>query len=310
MEYNLALMRFLCLFFILFSLQAKLEDHFKKVYGKLDIYRMKNIDFIYVINLDQRSKKFERCAHQLGFWEIVPYRFSAVNGWELPLETIQDVGILYEPWMTTGAWGTYYENPSWEVSKHEYVYKFGRVYFSHCMSRGAIGITLSHLSILQDAYDSDYETIWVMEDDIDILKNPHLLSDLIEKLDSAVGKDGWDILFTDQDTKNSLGYYVPCTGFAWRPNFQPKDESRFAARIAINADFRQVGARFGAYSMIIRRSGMKKLLDFFKEYQIFLPYDIEFPLPQDIRLFTPTFDIISTWPSSPSDNGAPNYLTQ
>jgi len=289
------------------SLHARVEDHFKAAIGKSDSHKMRNIDFIYVLNLDQRPEKFQRCAQLLALWGIEPYRFSAVNGWELSLETVTDVGVRYQPWMSTGAWGTYYEEDHWKEAVHEYVYKAGRTYFCHCMSLGAIGIALSHLSILQDAYDSGYETIWVMEDDIDILRNPHLLSDLIDRLDETVGEEEWDVLFTDQDTKNTLGHYVPCTGFAWRPNFYPAEISRFADRRIISPDFRSIGARFGAYSMIVRRSGMKKILDFMKEYNIFLPYDIEFPLPNDIKLYTVLVDIVSTWPGAPSDNGSPAY---
>lgn len=288
-------------------LKADVEDYFKKAENKADLHSIRNIDFIYVLNLDQRPEKFERCAQQLAFWGIVPYRFSAVNGWELSLETINEVGVTFEPWMATGTMGTYYAFEAEGAAQHEYVYLTGRTYFCHCMSRGAIGIVLSHLSILQDAYDSGYETIWVMEDDIDILQDPHQLSDLIEKLDEVVGKDQWDILFTDQDTKNSYGQYVPCTGFAWRPNYAPSDPHRFAHRMNVSADFRKVGARFGAYSMIVRRSGMKKILDFLKENKIFLPYDIEYPYPPDIRLYTVLKDVVSTWPGSPSDNGAPAY---
>lgn len=289
------------------SLHGKLEDHFKPAIGKTDAHTIKNIDFIYVLNLDQRPEKFQRCEQLLALWGIHPFRFSAVNGWELPLEAIEDVGVQFQPWMSTGGWGTYYEQDRWKEPAHEYVYKEGRVYFCHCMSLGAIGIALSHLSILQDAWDSGYETIWVMEDDIDIFHNPHILSDYIDRLDELVGKDGWDILFTDPDTKNTSGQYVPCTGFAWRPNFYPDHTERFADRKIIGSDFRSVGARFGAYSMIVRRSGMKKILEFLKEYNIFLPYDIEFPFPNDIKLYTVLVDIVSTWPKAPSDNGSPAY---
>jgi GR25 family glycosyltransferase involved in LPS biosynthesis len=299
--------RVLLLSLLSFGLQAKVEDHFKKALGKTDFHSMRNIDFIYVINLDQRPEKFARCAKQLALWGINPYRFSAVNGWELSLEVVNDVGIKLDPSMTRTQWGTYYVPGGNREPQHEPVQEIGRTYFSHCMSLGAIGINLSHLSILQDAYDSGYETIWVMEDDIDIMRNPHLLSDMIDKLNQLVGRDGWDILFTDPDTKNGFGQYVPCTGFAWRPNFQVSNPNRFAARQDISSEFRQVGARFGAYSMILQRSGMKKILDFLKTCHIFLPYDIEFPYPEDIRLFTVLFDIVSTTPGAPSDNGAPNY---
>ncbi len=292
-------------FLTLSVLQADVESHFKPALDKNGHHEMRNIDFIYVINLDQRPEKFARCADQLALYGIEPYRFSAVNGWELTLETINDVGVVLQPWMSLEKWGTYYEGDM--SPKHEHVHVFGRNYFCHCMSRGAIGIALSHLSVLQDAYDSEYETIWVMEDDIDVIKNPHMLSDLIDELESLVGKDGWDVLFTDPDTKNTRGEYVPSYGFAWRPNYYPSNPNQFSQRHDINGDLKKIGSRFGAYSMIVRRSGMKKILDFMKQYRIFLPYDIEYVFPPDIRLYSARMDIISTQPSAPSDNGAPNY---
>lgn len=59
--------------------------------------------------------------------------------------------------------------------------------------------------------------------------------------------------------------------------------------------------------MIVRRSGMKKLLKFFNKYQIFLPYDMDFVLPNDIKLFTVNEDVVSTITNALSDNGGPNY---
>lgn len=289
------------------QLQASnIQDFFKSAPGKIEGSQLRNIDFIYMINLDQRPEKFASSLQHLRFYDIEPYRFSAVNGWELTLNTINELGVCLEPWMSAGGLGTYYAD-NFEP-KHEQVNVWGRNYFCHCMSPGAIGIVLSHLSILQDAYDSDYKTIWVMEDDIEIKQAPSILSDLIDRLDNIVGQDGWDILFTDPDTKNNQNVYVPSYGFAWRPNYFPSDPGRFAMRTDISPDFRRIGARFGAYSMIVRRSGMKKILDFFKTFKIFLPYDIEFVLPNDIRLYAVTYDIVSTQPGAKSDNGAPNYL--
>ena len=298
--------KYLLLLLSLSTVHANIDAYFKQAPDKSNPKQMRNIDFIYVINLDQRPEKFDRCIQQLSLYGIEPYRFSAVNGWELSLETINDVGVWFQPWMSREKWGTYYEG-NFEP-KHEPIQVFGRNYFCHCMSRGAIGIALSHLSVLQDAYDSGYETIWVMEDDIEILRDPHHLSDLIDQLDEIVGKEGWDVLFTDPDTKNNDGQYVPSYGFAWRPNYYPPQPERFGQRTDVGSDFRRVGSRFGAYSMIVRRSGMEKVLDFMKTYQIFLPYDIEFVLPPDIRLYTLRYDLVSTKPASPSDNGGPNYL--
>jgi len=289
-------------------LHANIEKYFKKAEGKQSYNRMRNIDMLYIINLDRRPEKFAQCEAVLAPYGIRPYRFSAVNGWELPLTVINDVGVKFESWMERNHWGTYYPLDGNGTPSHEIVHQVGRTYFCHCMSRGAVAIVLSHLSVLQDAYDSGYDTIWVMEDDIEIKKNPLELSELIEKLDDAVGRKKWDILFTDRDTKNQAGEYVPCLGHAWRPNFKPENPDRFRTQKNIDHNFRKIGARYGAYSMIVRRSGMKKILEFIKKHDIFLPYDMDFYLPSDIRLYTVREDIVSTIPQAASDNGAANYM--
>jgi len=81
-------------------------------------------------------------------------------------------------------------------------------------------------------------------------------------------------------------------------------------KVALNDQFISIGARFGAHSMIIRRRGMEKLLNFWKRYQIFLPYDMDFYLPEGIKLLTVKKDIVSNQPRAISDNGGPNYLNK
>lgn len=307
---NLFQLLMLTSLFVCGGLDAKLEDHLRKVEGKSQVSKMKNIDFIYMINLDQRPEKYQRTAALLSPYGIHPYRFSAVNGWELSLAAINDLGVNYKPGMQTGIWGSSYlpEN-NFEVT-HEVMHKHGQTYFCHCMARGTIGISLSHLSILQDAYNSGYETIWVLEDDIEIVRDPRLISEMIEKLDKKVGKNGWDLFFTDQDTQDATGKYIPCKGYAKRPNFEPKNPERFQKAEQIDNNFRKIGARYGAYSMIVRRSGMAKILNFIKKYGIFLPYDMEFYLPEDIRMYTVVQDIVIPQPKALSDNGGPNYLNK
>jgi GR25 family glycosyltransferase involved in LPS biosynthesis len=233
--------------------------------------------------------------------------FSAVNGWELTLEDINKLGVKFTSDMNGGMMGTSYLPDGDGTPFHDIVHVIGRTYFCHCMARGTIGIVLSHMSILQDAFDSDYDTIWVMEDDIQVIRDPHLISDLIDKLDAQVGKKNWDILFTDRDTKDQNGNYVPCLSYALRPNFTPKNPERFAERVDISPEFTKVGARYGAYSMIVRKSGVKKILKFIKKNQIFLPYDMDFYLPNDINLYSVRDDVVSTLQNAASDNGAENY---
>jgi GR25 family glycosyltransferase involved in LPS biosynthesis len=300
--------RFLIFLLIIISnnLSADLSDFFKPAFNKSEKNRMNGIDFIYMINLDERPEKFALSEQQLTPYNIFPYRFSAVNGWNIPLEKLKDLGIKFESGMKDSIMGTRYRVNDNGVPLHENM-KFGKKYFSHCFSRGALGIVLSHLSVLQDAYDSGYKTIWVMEDDIEVIKNPQKLSKLIKQLDSLVGKKNWDILFTDPDTKGQDGQYVPCLSYAPRPNYTPQNPSRFSTRTDVNSVFKKIGARYGAYSMIVRRSGIRKILNFIKTYDIFLPYDMEFYLPNDINMYSLKYDVVSTLPKALSDNGAPNF---
>lgn len=288
---------------------SNLQNYFKEIENKGDSHNMRNIDFIYMINLDERPEKFNKSVKQLAPYGINPYRFSAVNGWKLSNETLNDVGVKFDSSMTRGIMGTcYLMDGEKEYISHERIEQEGKNYFSHCMARGAVGIVLSQLSILQDAYDSGYETIWVMEDDIEVHSDPRQISDLIDVLDSKVNT--WDILFTDADTRDNNGKLIPCKGTADRPNYKIPNKRAFAHSHRISKDFTCKKARYGVYSMIIRRSGMKKLLDFFNKYKIFLPYDIDCFYAPGLKVYTCNKSIVAHRLDAASDNGGENYLNK
>jgi hypothetical protein len=60
--------------------------------------------------------------------------------------------------------------------------------------------------------------------------------------------------------------------------------------------------------MIVRRAGMKKILDHYKTYKIYFPYDIEYFLASGINLYALNRDIVTNITGGESDNGAPAYL--
>jgi hypothetical protein len=62
--------------------------------------------------------------------------------------------------------------------------------------------------------------------------------------------------------------------------------------------------------MIVRRSGMQKILNFFKTYHIFLPYDIDFYAVPTIKMYTVQEDIVCSLIHSLSDNGGAFYLNK
>jgi GR25 family glycosyltransferase involved in LPS biosynthesis len=297
------------------TLWADIDDHLKKVdHGEKEESpsTLQGIDCIYVINLDQRPEKFKQTAEQLAAYGIVPLRFSAVNGWELSLEAINDVGLKFSPEMEGGFMATSYHLGGHYEPSHELIENYGQTYFCHCMARGTIGIALSHISILKDAFDRGYETIWIMEDDIDVIQDPHILSYFIDKLDALVGRNQWDILFTDKDMRRADGDYNPCYWAARRPDITMRAKSNdYGARSQVGkSEFWKIGARYGAHSMIVRRRGMKKLLQHFMAHKIYLPYDLEFILPLGIKLFAVLDDVVSNLPKAISDNGGPNYLNK
>ncbi len=267
---------------------------------------MPKIDFIYMINLDKRPEKYEKTMRALEPYGIYPYRFSAVNGWELSFEAIDNLGVKYRPGTPHGPICSVFrhvdgnEIMSFEVMKEE-----GVAYYCHSLSRGAIGCLMSHISVLKDAYESGYQTIWVMEDDIHVVEDPHIICDLIDQLDSL--EPGWDVLFTDPETKDANGNRFYCGGIRPRPNFDYKDLNYYYHRYNVNDNIVKLGLRFGAYSMIIRRSGIEKLLNYFMTYHLFFPYDMEYFFPPGIRLYACTRDIITTIAGGISDNGSPTY---
>lgn len=303
-------MRILILLVLSVSLFADLEDHLKKAWNKSSAYSMRGIDFIYMINLDQRPEKYRTSLDQLTPFQIYPYRFSAVNGWELSLEALNDVGLIYSVEMEGGILGTCYPLDNHFEPSHEVIQNYGQSYFCHCMARGTVGICLSHISVLQDAFDSGYETIWVMEDDIEVIRDPRDLPHLIEKLDNLVGKENWDVLFTDRDMRDANGNYTTTIYAGKRPDYLGFSTNDFAKKTLVSEDFYEIGARSGATSMIIRRSGIIKLLKYFKAHQIFFPYDMEYIFPRGIKLYTVAEDIVSNLSKAPSDNGGPNYLNK
>jgi GR25 family glycosyltransferase involved in LPS biosynthesis len=304
------------LFVLLSSLLAlpgygSVKDHLKATEGKQSHSRMKNIDFIYMINLDQRPEKFAKASAALNPYGIYPHRFSAVNGWELSLEALSDLGLKYKEGMPSIMSSWFPLNGNGKIA-HGPLEESPVGCFSHCISRGAIGICLSHISILQDAWDAGYETIWVMEDDVVCNGDPRSLSKLIKALDKSVGKDNWDVFFTDRDTRGKDGVSVPAYGSAARPDmdcsFEGRYRKEFTEREDIDSNFSRISSRFGAYSMVIRRSGIKKLLEFAKSHDLYLPYDMDNYLELSLNRYSLRYDFITNDLEALTDNGKKNYL--
>lgn len=290
------------LFLLLFSsLSAGIEDYFSKIKDKSGNHSFANIDFIYVINLDKRPERLERSVNALKPYGISPCRLPAVNGWTLSYKVLDEVGVVFLPGMPNGPLATVYRHDpdGKEYISHEIMKEVGVTYYCHCLSRGCVGCVLSHLSCLQDAYDSGYNIIWVMEDDIKVVQNPSVIPDLIRELTSIA--PNWDVLFTDNEIKDGQGNPMPSYDIRPRPNFQIQPLEYYRRRYPVSPNINKIGMRFGATSMIISRSGMKKLLDFFKTYKVFFPYDIDYFLAPDIQMYQTSIDFVTNISGGSSD---------
>jgi SAM-dependent methyltransferase len=84
---------------------------------------------------------------------------------------------------------------------------------------------------------------------------------------------------------------------------QERFSAKYTETFQLNARFRKVAARFGTTSMLIRRCGIAKLLGFFKSRGIYGPIDLENHLPDGIRRYALTFDLVTNMLRPISDSG-------
>lgn len=294
----------------LYSAQTMLvEPHLRRVSGKLHESTMPSIDFIYLINLDRRPEKYKKSINALAPYGIVPHRFSAVNGWELSSRALDELGVFYEIGTPEGPLSTVFRREGGaEFSSFEIMKEPNVSYYCHSFTRGAIGCILSHLSILQDAFESNYNVIWIMEDDIRVVEDPHRLSSLTLEL-SQIAPD-WDILFTDDEIKGADGGQVYCGGILPRPLVTLQPFSYYEQRVDVHPDMIRLGLRYGSHSMIISRAGIAKILTYFKKNKLFFPYDMEYCCIPDIQMYACKYDIVTNIAGGPSDLGTPSYENQ
>ncbi|MBF8263320.1 MAG: Glycosyltransferase 25 family er [Parachlamydiales bacterium] len=266
--------------------------HLQKINTKTKTNIIKNIDFIYLINLDKRADRLSRCLNQFACYSILPHRVSAIYGWDLTQAAFNDIGLKILPSMSfdrpvhfgpvvrdaIGEWMT----PS----------KVGKTCVHHTMAAGQLGCSLSHLSVLVDAYHSSYETIWVLEDDFTINDPPEELGVYIEKLNALVGPSEWDLLYTDNDDHFSLPTVrdIMGGGNLGRPEM-PMTNALIEHR-KVGSNFVKIGGRTQTHSMIIRKSGIKKIVEFLLKNGLFRPIDIELSFVPGLKLYNLMHDAV------------------
>lgn len=280
---------------------------------------IKSVDSIFVINLDKRPSKYASCLEEFAKYGIVPNRFSAVEGAAVSKEDINALGLVFMPHMKKGF---IKKDPQIPLIKKTTSEDIGVPCFFYRFTAGAVGCYLSHVSLLKHLLESGSQALWILEDDFILLKDPSNLDKAVQDLNTLVGENGWDILFSDDehffDFEEDYDFYRPdfstiledfllenfnkVNSFKNPPAFisavEKLEKAHLVKWMNVNRkgficsrypdyfeNFRRISGRFMMHSMIVKRSAAEKILDFFSKRGVFLPYDDELAFIPELRMY-------------------------
>lgn len=225
------------------------------------------VDCIYVINLDKHLHRWNTINKQLQDLGLYAQRVRAVNGWSFDK---QELKKLYHGLVS----------PSYQ--------KFSR-------TPGMLGCFLSHMSILKDAYEKNYQAIWVLEDDCSLEgleknKIETILNELKEK------KIAWDALYTDtgsrylhpDGTLERYDFDKMCSWLIEKCSYQPKSLQTQVTNL------QWIHRRLGMYSVILSHTGIKKIWEYFSTHKLQWAYDVDINFIEGKRFLQTKEDIVST----------------
>ena len=122
---------------------------------------MRNVDCIYVLNLEERRERWERSQRYFQEQGLFPNRVNAINGWKMPY------------WKRAVITGPYLIR----------------------MPAGLLACTLGHVGIYKDAYDRGWNAAWICEDDMEFVATAKYVDEMIDELNCLDPE--WDLFYTD-----------------------------------------------------------------------------------------------------------------
>lgn len=261
-----------CLFLPLKASSAVNKEYVSPIYAVLSTVILTEldsgifpIDCIYVINLEERPERWMRTAQFFKKYNISLNRVNAIDGRQISKE-LHDLLAFPYPRRLRG---------------------------------GQLGCLLSHLSVLNDAIQREYDLIWVLEDDVEILDDPRQIPKLVVDLFSI--DPDWDILYTDVDFRDTTNGYIRSVDMDIRPCQKAESREFYAERIPVSDDIMQIRSRFGTYSMIISKKGAVKIFEYFTARPLWTAIDIDIHYIPEIREYSLRRDLVSNIRGSPSD---------
>ncbi|MBS0625112.1 MAG: glycosyltransferase family 25 protein [Verrucomicrobia bacterium] len=266
--------------------------HFKKIDDKYEEekFLVRNVDLIYLINLDRRPDRWKRCLEQFLPHKIRPHRVAGIIGWDLTQEVFDDIAMRPKPPMQYDKGVHFKFVPGGYPSEPFTEAAYGRPCLHKDAPAGGMGGCLTHYSNIYDGYVSGYNVIWTLEDDVTVKSDPHMISEYISRL-NALAPD-WDVLYTDDDDHfTAANVFTHFGGSRWMRPGRPIPESMIE-RKPVGADFFKIGGRTQTHSYLVSRAGMRKILDYIFREKLFVPFDTEIPCVPGINLYNLRYDVV------------------
>jgi GR25 family glycosyltransferase involved in LPS biosynthesis len=174
--------------------------------------------FTYVINLKRRCDRKRLIEYKLSKIHISPKEwkfFEAIDGLD---ETYDDIYTIME-------------------KKNRFT------------SKGAFGLCMTYINMLEDAYKNNYDRILVLEDDINIHKQYHKL---IQKFSNIINDGIHDIIWLGANQKR----------------FSAKQTASIGTTSTYHPEPHKNNYTYGTYSMIINKSGIIKMMNIINRHNV------------------------------------------
>lgn len=153
-----------------------------------------------------------------------------------------------------------------------------------------VGSILNHLSVLHDAHKRGFNRIWVMEDDIEIVGNLQKIPNLLEELTNLDPE--WDVFFTDVDARKRDGSYQISTYYNPRPDQAIPFTKYSQPKTRVSDTLVRIHQRWGSHSIILSKNGIKKIIEYFNHFYLWVPFDNDIHYIPTLREYSCTHDIV------------------
>lgn len=136
--------------------ETTIQQYFTTFDGVPEGSGLKYVDCVYVLNLARRPEKWANTVNQLSPYKIPFNRFEGIYGWGMGEAEITQFWSEQQRFLPEG-----HDINSATIKN----------------SPGKLGCVLSHLSLIQDAYDRGYQCIWLLQDDIEVVDDLHKIDE-------------------------------------------------------------------------------------------------------------------------------------